>query len=232
MVFVTTLSSTYEWQGTVIASRYDEYGNLIQQYVSDVVLTASVYNPQEWTDRYEVSFEDGQPYLMHEPGMYAGFAFGVPIQEHQALFGTPPPLNLESWQFATPEQQQQYYDMYPQQLEYDRTINDRTDPTLEPQVSSVGGVKFLRASFQARSDRNIERNQMHCGNMGCGPTITQVFPGLGGWARDTGIACGAAAGGCGLVSALFGGVPFGPCFVGGCTTMALRNAATRIFRLN
>jgi hypothetical protein len=128
---------------------------------------------------------------------HTGFAFGVPIQEHQAQFGTAPPLNLESWQFATPEQEQQYYEMYPQQLQYDRTKTESepTGPSRLREVSRAGGFKIMRASFQARSDRNIERNQMRCGNTGCGPTITQVFPGLGGWAKDTGVACGGIAGG-------------------------------------
>lgn len=194
------------------------------------MLTASTYNSQEWATRYEVSFENGQPYLMHEAGMYSGFALGVPIQEHQAQFGTAAPLDLESWQFATPEQQQHYYEMYPQQLEYDRTPSERNSPTMQQQqISRVGGAKFRRASFQARSDRAIERFQMRCGNTGCGPTITQVYPGLGRWARNTGIACGSAAGGCALASAIFAGFTAGPCFVAGCTTMALRNAATQIF---
>lgn len=232
LIFITTLEMTYEWQGTVIANRYDEYGNLIQQYVADTVLTASEYNPQEWSDRYEVSFENGTPYLMHEPGMYAGFAFGTPIQQHQANFGTPPPLNLESQQFATPEQEQQYYDMYPQQREYDRSPGGDRGPVMEQQISRLSGVKFLRASFQQRSDRAIERNQMRCGNTGCGPTITQVFPGLGGWARDTGIACASFAAGCALTSAIFAGFSAGPCFVAGCASFAIRNAATRIFRIN
>lgn len=228
LIFITTLDMTYEWQGTVIANRYDDYGNLLQQYVADTVLTASNYNSQEWMNRYEVSYENGQPYLMHEPGMYSGFALGVPIQEHQAQFGAQAPLDLESWQFATPEQQQQYYDMYPQQIEYDRTRTGR-DPWLDQPVSRVGGAKFMRASFQARSDRAIERHQMRCGNTGCGPTITQAFPGLGQWTRSTGVACGAAAGGCGLASALFAGTTFGPCFVSTCAGAAIYNAAKNIF---
>ena len=72
---------------------------------------------------------------------------------------------------------------------------------------------------------------MRCGNMGCGPTITQVYPGLGGWAKDTGVACGGIAGGCALASAIFAGFSAGPCFVAGCAGMAIRNAVTRIFRL-
>lgn len=73
---------------------------------------------------------------------------------------------------------------------------------------------------------------MRCGDTGCGPTITQAFPGLGKWAKETGVGCGAAAGGCGLASAVFAGSTFGPCFVGGCAAMAVRSAATQIFKLN
>jgi hypothetical protein len=222
LIFITTLEMTYEWQGTIIVYNYDEYGNLLAKYVGDVVITASEHNPQEWTGRYEVSFdENGNPWLMHEPGMYTGFSLGTSIQEHRTYFGALPPLNLESWQFTSAEQQQQYYETYPQQLEYER----RSDME-QPQVASLERVMFIRMGFQQRSDRAIERHQLRpCSQTNsCGRTFLSHFPGLASWARNTGAACGAVAGGCGLVSALFGGAPFAPCFVRGCATAAIYNA--------
>lgn len=127
MVFITTISMTYEWQGTVITSRYDEYGNLLQRYVSDLVLTSSVYNPQ------------------------------------------------------------------------------------------IGASKGTRCAAITSGAARLSRKSTR---------------GWGGWAKETGVGCGAAAGACGLASAIFAGTTFGPCFVTGCTAMALRAAGTRIFRLN
>jgi hypothetical protein len=93
---VTALDLYSEWQGTIIAKKYDDSGNLIDEYVADTVITAPDYDHTQWTARYEVSYVGGAPYLMHEPGMFTGFALGTSIQDHQANFGASPPLDLET----------------------------------------------------------------------------------------------------------------------------------------
>jgi hypothetical protein len=54
--------------------------------------------------------------------MYTGFALGLTIQEHQTYLGAPPPVDLESWQFPSPEVEQQYYQQYPEQQQYQRDL--------------------------------------------------------------------------------------------------------------
>lgn len=260
LTFVTSLDLPDEWQGTVIARRYDDYGNLLDEYVSDVVLTAPSYDHTQWTARYETSFVDGAPYLMHQPGMFTGFSLGTSVQDHQTYFGAPPPTDIETWQFGTDEIQQQYYESYPSQWRYQtpqekQQYNERFGPMMmDQQISRRGGavfkpavyraeaggrgLSFKAAAFQVRSDRSATREELRafCGNPnGCGPSVGQVLapytPRLRSWAIDTGARCAATAGGCGLASAIFAEVTWGPCFVAGCTGNAIYNAGRHIFRL-
>ena len=119
LVLIPSLEAPNEWQGTAIATMYDEYGNVASQYVANIVTvpaSSSSYSPQVV---YEVMYTDGVPYLRHKPGMYSGFTLGMTIQEHQATYGAPPPMDLLPEQFALPEQEQDYYSVFPEQRDYD-----------------------------------------------------------------------------------------------------------------
>ncbi|HEX8921231.1 MAG TPA: hypothetical protein VF766_07115 [Pyrinomonadaceae bacterium] len=174
LILVPSLEVDGEWQGTAICTRYDEYGYIVEQYASNLVTVADYSG--NTTVVYEVRYENGTPYLLHEPGMYTGFALGMTIAEHQAHFGTPPPLNIEPWQFVTSEQQQLYYELHPQQREYD--LNPYRSPDMEqPSVARATKPLFMRASFQ-RSDRAIDRGFVrNCGvhAVGCGPGPGAMF---------------------------------------------------------
>ena len=86
-------------------------GAVEDQSVADVVITRSEYSPSEWTVRYELQFEaDGIGYLNQRPGLFTSFELGTPIQEQ-----APPPLSLLESQFATTEERDTYYSLYPEQ---------------------------------------------------------------------------------------------------------------------
>ena len=203
LTLVTTLDLPDEWQGTIIARGYDSYGNLLDEYVANAVLTAPPYDHTQWTTRYETSFVDGAPYLMHQPGMFTGFALGTAVADHQTYTGAPPPLDIEGWQFPTYEIEQQYYQLYPSQWQYQtyeerqqyyerqreyemmrqsETIARRGGATYRPAAYRKGagarGAVFRPAVFQPRSDRSASREELRafCGNPnGCGPSLGQVM---------------------------------------------------------
>ena len=183
LILVPAVVVDGEWQGTAIATRYDEYGYVIDQYTSDIVTVAGDDGGTKMA--YEVRYEGGTPYLQHEPGMYTGFALGLTIQEHQTYLGAPPPLDLESWQFPSPAMEQQYYQQYPEQRQLQRELMPdgpvaRLKGAFYTKANFLSGASFKRTSFQARSDRSASRNQLRqfCGNPnGCGPSMGAMFTG-------------------------------------------------------
>lgn len=56
VIFVPFLSTSTEWQGTVIATKYDSSGAVVDQYVADVVLYRPDPYSSAWQSVYEVSF--------------------------------------------------------------------------------------------------------------------------------------------------------------------------------
>jgi hypothetical protein len=197
LILVPSVVVDGEWQGTAIATRYDEYGYVIDQYTSDIVTVAGDDGGTKMA--YEVRYDGGTPYLQHEPGMYTGFALGLTIQEHQTYLGAPPPTDLESWQFPSPEIEQQYYQLYPQQRGYQQEPMPDSGPVAQlkgafyTKASFLSGASFRRASFQARSDRAASRQQLRqfCGNPnGCGPSMGAMFSGnVNRWLVQTGARC-------------------------------------------
>lgn len=191
LTLVPSIETYEEWQGTAICTKYDEQGNVLERYTANIVSFAdSQGNP---IIKYQVNYSaDGTPYLSHGPGMYSGYALGTLYQDHQALYGTPLPLEPESWQFLTPEDEQLYYDSYPQPQQ--PPGGERQPPVRK--TSQRGTAAFLRAGFappQTRQDRHIERHQMRCGTPArpeaCGPGI----PTLGRYLNHTAAGCATAA---------------------------------------
>lgn len=204
LILVPALVVDGEWQGTAIATRYDEYGYVIDQYTSNIVTVENYDGGTKMA--YEIRYEGGTPYLQHEPGMYTGFALGLTIQEHQSYIGAPPPLDLESWQFPSLLMEQQYYEQNPEQREYQRGLILPGEQITQlrgavfSKASFTGGVSFRRASFQVRSDRSASRQQLRrfCGNPnGCGPSMGAMFSGnVNRWLVHTGARCSGVAVGC------------------------------------
>lgn len=85
-IFIPTLETNTDWQGTVIATKYDEYGNFLNQYVSDVAfINMPSGGENSWRGIFEVSFEGDNEWLESDPalGMITdpNFYFGTPLQE-------------------------------------------------------------------------------------------------------------------------------------------------------
>ena len=204
LILVPSLVVDGEWQGTAIATRYDEYGYVIDQFTSDIVTVMDYDGATKVA--YEVRYDGGTPYLQHEPGMYTGFALGLTVQEHEIYLGAPPPLDIESWQFPTPIIEQQYYQQNPGQREFQREpiMTDQQISRLKGAFISKagfrGGASFRRAGFQTRSDRSASREQLRqfCGNPnGCGPSAGAMFSGnVNRWLIQTGARCSGAGVAC------------------------------------
>lgn len=91
LILVPTLSTDTEWQGTVIATSYDEQGNFLEQYVADAVLVRQNDDIQPWRDIYEVSFDGSNAWLESDPNMGMitdpSLEFGRTIYEQPDLQG-------------------------------------------------------------------------------------------------------------------------------------------------
>jgi hypothetical protein len=213
VIFITTLSLENEWQGTTIANFYDANGALEEQYVADVVITRSEYDHTEWTTRFELKFEsDGIGYLNHRPGMFTDFNLGTPILQQSA------PFTLDASQFATTEQADAYYDLYPDQVYYDY-----------PAGGDGGGGGIQPIQQQARLVRHAHAVMPQ--RFGGPPISPWAFYTINGWrsaGKEAGLICGAAAGGCALASAIFAETTWGPCTVQGCGAGVIYAAATRL----
>jgi hypothetical protein len=82
LIFVPTVSIAREWQGTVIATRYDSNGSFIDQYVANSILVMRDPNTYRWDEVYEAPVEAGvvqDP--INEPGMYTNVELGTPLQQ-------------------------------------------------------------------------------------------------------------------------------------------------------
>lgn len=186
------------------------------------------------------SIQDHQTYFGAPPPLdIETWQFGTADTEQQYFQIYP-----EQWQYQTPEEQQQYQQIRSgggeiQPIKQIALLRGAIfQPASFTPPAATGGVSFKAAAFQVRSDRAATREEMRrlCGNLnGCGPSMDQVLapfmPRIRTWANNTAWSCAATAGGCAVVSSLFAEVPAAPCFVGGCTTMALRNAFRDIFQV-
>jgi hypothetical protein len=130
IVFIPTLELPGEWQGTIIITAYDEYGNFVNDYTANVVLT-QVPGTYDWEAKYEVGVDGGVPYLSWEEGMYTAFQLGTSIQNQP-----PPPTTLLNWQQFDPS-------FNPKEGLYETgPYNPRMD-----QMARLDGTIFQKASF-------------------------------------------------------------------------------------
>ncbi len=209
LILIPSVESYDEWQGTAISTRYDDHGNIAEQYTANIVSVAnSEANP---TIVYEAAYEsDGTAYLRHEPGMYTGYALGTLGQDHQALYGTPPPTDLQPWQNYEEPPPPKYC---PNPLVECLDAPPVARKTTPHRAENIGQVSYKTVTFQARQDRHIERYQLRCGTISnpqpCGGGLrihpyvvkyfVQVAAGCGTMVfcradvRCRAVACGAAA---------------------------------------
>jgi uncharacterized protein YxeA len=206
VIFITVVDLYNEWQGIAIANFYDANGGLEEQYVADVVITRSEYSPSEWTARFELKFEsDGVGYLNHRPGMFTNFSLGTPVQQQTA------PLSLNASQFASTEQADAYYNLYPLQVLYD---------IVQPGGSDGGGdiLPIQPARFSKPQWYGPPR---------VSPWAFYTVTGWGATARSVGIGCSIAAGAC-SVGVVLGGISAVGCLGTGCTGAVLWAAGNNL----
>lgn len=217
VTFITAVDLENEWQGTTIANFYDANGALEEQYVADVVITRSEYDHSEWTTRYDLKFEsDGIGYINQKPGMFTNFDLGTPILQQSA------PLSLDPSQFASPEQTDAYYDLYPDQVFYDNAGGG--------DGGGGGGIQPIQQQ-QARLVKRAHaaKPQRSPGLLpGISPWTFYTITGWRGAGREAGLVCGSAAGGCALASAIFAEATWTPCFVAGCGAGVIYAAANNL----
>ena len=87
LIFVPEYEVPGEWQGTVIANRYDEYGSMVDQYVAQSILVSTDPSTISWDEVYEAPVYGGevQPPIA-EPGMYSNYNWGAPRDEQPQDF--------------------------------------------------------------------------------------------------------------------------------------------------
>jgi len=209
VIFIAVVDLYNEWQGIAIANFYDPNGTLEEQYVADVVITRSEYSPSEWTARFELKFEsDGIGYLNHRPGMFTNFNLGTPVLQQAA------PLSLDPSQFASTEQMDAYYNLYPEQALID---------SFQGGSDGGGGILPLQPARFATPQR---------GPGAVFPVSPWAFHTITGWgnmARSVGVGCSFVAGAC-TVGVLLGGISAAGCLGAGCTLVTL-NAARNNLRV-
>jgi hypothetical protein len=218
IIFTTVVDLYNEWQGTAIANFYDASGALEEQYVADVVITRSEYNSSQWTANFELKFEsDGIGYLNHRPGMFTDFDLGTPIQQQSA------PLSLDPSQFASTEQLDQYYDLYPEQYYYDNAGGGNG----EGGEGGGGGIQPIQPNQQARLVKRAHaaKPQRCCGTM-ISPWTFYTITGWGNMAGQVGRGCTATTVGCGVAALL--GAPALACAAGTCTAVVVGAAMNNL----
>jgi hypothetical protein len=204
ITFIPTVSLDGEWQGTIIITAYDEYGNFVRQYTANVVLVRDP-GAQEWIAVYEVGFEGGVPYLNWEPGMYTGFDLGTPLNSQE-----PPPTQLLDWQ------------------QYDPSFNPSRgtgegggpSPALEQPMARLSKISFTRNSFSRpqAGDRGGDYRYRN-GRCPCDPP-----PAVRRWASCTAAGCSGAAVSCGIAG------PFtAACFSSRCAGVVVACAVGGLF---
>jgi len=78
LIFVPDYDTQGEWQGTIIANRYDEYGGLLEQYVAQSILVTPDPNSAAWDEVYEAPVFGGEVQSpISEPGMYTDYNWGT-----------------------------------------------------------------------------------------------------------------------------------------------------------
>jgi hypothetical protein len=80
--FIPSYHQGNEWQGTVIATHYDQYGNVIDRRTFDVAMR-DPYSDGNWEVVFEVSYQDGASWLDWQEGMIDDqyFRWGISLEE-------------------------------------------------------------------------------------------------------------------------------------------------------
>jgi hypothetical protein len=211
IIFMGFVSLWDEWQGSTIATFYGPNGAIDEQYVADIVITRDPYNRADWQCRFEVKFEDGVGYLRTQPGMFTGFRLGIPIEQQPVT----PALNLLPSQFPDSSTRAAYYELFPEQVNYDRLGSGGGEYS--------GGRGIIRNIGYAIPQRDPDL-AWRPNTGGKGATIV-------GWKGAVSSAagfCGWGSVGCAVGSLFAAESTFGVCAAGACITGVVRGAVTNL----
>jgi hypothetical protein len=150
--FVPSYQQGNEWQGTVIATHYDQYGNVMDQRTFNVAMR-DPYSDGNWETIFEVSYQDNGSWLDWEPGMIDDqyFQWGVGLEEQP-------------------------------NREYQREQLRDQPMMEQQQVSRLGRVMFERAGFLPSASRMIfARTGLRPVQNGLSPPAFQYDPRTGGY---------------------------------------------------
>ncbi|MDX6497242.1 MAG: hypothetical protein QOG23_502 [Blastocatellia bacterium] len=186
IIFIPVLSTEEEWQGTIITTAYDQYGNFVKQYTADVLLVRDA-TTRDWICMYEIGIAGGVPYLNYEQGMYTAFDLGTSFQSQPA-----PPTTMLDWQSYDPS-------FNPANGSYDG------DPNGPGRIQNVARVSFAKTSFLPPQDMGFDYRYRN-GRCPCDPP-----PAVRRWAGCTAAGCAGAAASC-----WFAGPFSGACFGSRC----------------
>ena len=173
VIFIPVLSTEEEWQGTIITTAYDQYGNFVKQYTADVLLVRDA-TTRDWICMYEIGIAGGVPYLNYEPGMYTGFDLGTSFQSQPT-----PPTTFVNWQSYNPS-------FNPANGSYDG------DPTGPGPRQNVARLSFAKTSFLPVQDMGFDYRYRN-GRCPCDPP-----PAVRSWAACAAAVCSGAAATCWL----------------------------------
>jgi hypothetical protein len=210
IIFMGFVSLWDEWQGSTIATFYGPNGAIDEQYVADIVITRDPYNRADWQCRFEVKFENGVGYLRTQPGMFTGFRLGIPIEQQPVT----PALNLLPSQFPDSATRAAYYQLFPEQVNYDRLGS--------PNGEYSGGRAIIRnIGYAPQRDPDLAWRPNTGGK---GATIV----GWKGAVTSAAGFCGWGSVGCAVGSLFAAESTFGVCAAGACITGVVRGAATNL----
>lgn len=233
LTFVPALSIEYEWQGTLIASRYDDYGNLVEQKVGNIVMFMPDPNVYQWEVVYEAPVVNG---VVEQPAWTEGMAnptyeLGTPWEDQPVYFwNNYPELQQEHPELRQPAEYRYYDQPAPdpswgrerpvEQQQVARTERNQLFKTIGLTVAPVG---MLRTSFlQAR---NPPPRNRHPGRIQdcpiCQADRARERAQIRAWAGCTGSWCGGSALGCAVANWWNAEIAWGPCTAAGCITAAV-----------
>ena len=131
------------------------------------------------------------------------------------------PLSLDSSQFVSTEQMDQYYDLYPEQYYYDNAGGGNGE-------GGGGSIQPIQPIQQARLVKRAHaaKPQRCCGGPRVSPWTFYTITGWGNMARQVGVGCTATTVGCSVAALL--GAPALACAAGTCTAVVVGAAMNNL----
>lgn len=235
LTFVPAMSIEYEWQGTMIASRYDDYGNLVEQKVANIVMFMPDPYVYQWEIIYEAPVVNG---VVEQPAWTEGMAnptyeLGTSWENQPVAFWNNYPELQQEYPELTQPAEYRYYEQPDEDpsWERDRPIDRPAYRTVARADSKqlfqkIGftdprtplGVNFFQSRTPPPRNRHPGRIQ-DCPI--CQADRARERAQLRAWGGCTAAWCGGSALGCAAANWWNAEIAWGPCTAAGCITAAV-----------